>query len=135
MPGEFGHAADGADVVHGNLRVTRLQPRLGGGRCRTVEVLLRAARWGAVKALPAAPLNAKEAISYDSDWSAALPAVRRREQALGGFRRGSPLRTHSQGSRIGACLGTSVSRRNRTKVLVEPVLDDLSDPRALTYCR
>jgi len=29
-------------------------------------------------------------------------------------------------------LGTSVSRRNRTKVLVEPALDYLSDTQALT---
>ena len=30
-------------------------------------------------------------------------------------------------------MGTSVSRRNRTKVLVEPVLDYFSDTQALTY--
>ena len=30
-------------------------------------------------------------------------------------------------------MGTSVSRRNRTKVLVEPVLEYLSDTQALTY--
>jgi hypothetical protein len=34
--------------------------------------------------------------------------------------------------RTGAWLGTSVSRRNRTKVLVEPVLDYLSDTQVLT---
>jgi hypothetical protein len=32
--------------------------------------------------------------SYGSNWSAALPDVRRRERALDGSRRGSPLRTH-----------------------------------------
>ena len=33
--------------------------------------------------------------SYGSDWSTALPDVRRRERAFGGSRRGSSLRTYS----------------------------------------